>query len=415
MKILIILTSFVSGLIFYDTNVFKGFDDYFDTTFICQSNSITSSIFFSDSFPNIPKVIITLEKVDMWYTNAQFFLEVTNIQLTYFDLTISCSNNRVYAVRVKWYAIWGNSYQVINYISTSSIVNMTFPHTLSNAKNGFVSLTGFSYTGNFDFLLKISELISSSVSVEINSEDFTFLNLNKIGYQVVITEDDIINLGLQSSLGQYTSQPIYILSESRFVFNLQGLKYYTSDNIRLNLTYTNDSNSNTLSYQFGTWDGADTGSYHTQLLLHYQCKYFSCIKIKTQRRLVSNINDLPDKIINFINLNHQYNNIGQFELIVNQRLPYMQIEVSVKCFIGKVIQSSIHQKNNCDPSQMQVIKYKCLKNYNFIIFNLGFTSFSSASYKFKIIITTQSIELIQVLQNQVELEQQLMKIEQLEL
>lgn len=76
-----------------------------------------------------------------------------------FDLTISCSNNRVYAVRVKWYAIWGNSYQVINYISTSSIVNMTFPHTLSNAKNGFVSLTGFSYTGNFDFLLKVNKFL----------------------------------------------------------------------------------------------------------------------------------------------------------------------------------------------------------------------------------------------------------------
>ncbi|CAD8211959.1 unnamed protein product [Paramecium pentaurelia] len=413
MKILIILISFVSGLIFYDTNIFKGFDDYFNTTFNCQYNSVTSSIFFSDSFPNPPKIILTLEKIDTWFTNAYFFLQVTDIQPTYFDLKISCSSQRVYAIRVKWYAVLGCSYQVINYISTTSIVNMTFPHTLSNAKNGFVSLTGFQYSGNIDFLLKISELTSQSVSVEINKVDIKFQNLKKIGYQVVITEFDIINLGLQTSPGQYTSQLIQIESESWFVFNLQGLNYFTTQNIRLNLTYTNDSN--TITYKFGTWSGTQTGSQHTQLWLNYQYKYFNCIKIQTQRKLVSNINDLPDKIINFIDLNLQYFNIGQFTFIVNQRLPYLKIEVSVKCFIGKVIQGSLHQKNNCDPSQTQVIKYQCQKNYNFIIFHLLFTSSTQTSYKFKIIITTQSIELIQVLQNQVELEQLLMKIEQLEL
>ncbi|CAD8214299.1 unnamed protein product [Paramecium pentaurelia] len=61
-------------------------------------------------------------------------------------------------------------------INTTLIVNMTFQNALSNSKNGFVSLTGFQYSGGIDFLLKISEFTSSSVSVEINKVDFKFQN-----------------------------------------------------------------------------------------------------------------------------------------------------------------------------------------------------------------------------------------------
>ncbi|CAD8177783.1 unnamed protein product [Paramecium octaurelia] len=401
------MVNLVSSIIVYDTNVFKGFDNY--PIFSCIGTQHTSQIVFSDSFPEIPKVIISLEKIDTIFNNSGFILEITDVQLTYFNITISCLNQRVFSIRFKWYAIFGGGLQVINYISSGGIVNNTFPHSMSNPKYGFVSLTGFLYNGQIEFLLQVSELTSSSISVEINQVAGKFPNLLKIGYQVVITEYEIINLGLQYAPQNFISQPIQQICSQWFIFNLQGVNFQNYDSLRLNLTYNNTADI--ISYQFGKWFGQYTGSYHSQLWFSYQNTYFSCAFIKTKMKLISVINDLPEKKIFFNDLNLQYINQGQYELIFNQKLSYMQIEVAMKSFQGKLIQSSIHQQDNCNPSQIKVLKYKDQKIFNFITFYLAFTSPIYGQQKFKIIITTGSIELVQVLQNYIQTEMTILKFE----
>ncbi|CAD8211356.1 unnamed protein product [Paramecium octaurelia] len=403
------MVNLVSSLITYDSNVFKGFDNVYATSFYCSGSQIAGQVLFSDSFPEIPKIIISLEKLDTSINNSGFILEITDVQLTYFNITISCPNQRVYAMRFKWYAICGGGLQVINYISSSAIVNNTFPHSLSNPKYCFVSLTGLLYNGQIDFLLQISELTSSSITVEINQVDGKFPHLLQIGYQVVITSYEIINLGFQSTLQNFTSQPIQNLCSGWFIFNLQGLNYSSTDNIRLNLT--NNNTADILSYKFGKWDGQYTGSYHSQLWLFYQNTYFSCAVIKTKSKLILAINDLPEKKIVFIDPNLQYINQGQYELIFNQKLSYMQIEVAMKSFEGKLIQSSINMQDKCNPSQIQVLKYQHQKIINFITFYLAFTSPIYEQQKFKLNITPGSIELVQVLYNYIQTEKTILKFE----
>ncbi|CAD8137783.1 unnamed protein product [Paramecium octaurelia] len=396
-KIIPIIVNLVSSIIVYDTRVFKGFDNY--PIFSCAGTSQTSQIVFSDTFPEIPKIIISLEEIDTNINNSGFILEITDVQLTYFNITISCPYQSVYAIRFKWYAICGGGLQVINYISSGGIVNNTFPHSMSNPKYGFVSLTGFLYNGQIDFLLQVSKLTSSSISVEINQVAGKFPNLLKIGYQVVISQYEIINLGLQYAPQNFISQTIQQICSQWFIFNLQGVNFQNSDNFRLNLTYNNSADI--ISYEFGKWIGQYTGSYHSQLLFSYQNIYFSCALIKTKMKLISaiNINDLPEKKIVFIDLNLQYINEGIYNLILNKTLSYMQLEVAMKSFERKFIQSSIHSQENYNHLQSHVIKYKYEKIFNFMTFYLAFTSPNYEQQKLKIIITTGSIELVQVFQN----------------
>ncbi|CAD8211360.1 unnamed protein product [Paramecium octaurelia] len=89
----------------------------------------------------------------------------------------------------------------------------------------------------------------------------------------------------------------------------------------------------------------------------------------------------------------------------------MQIEVAMKSFEGKLIQSSINMQDKCNPSQIQVLKYQHQKIINFITFYLAFTSPIYEQQKFKLNITPGSIELVQVLYNYIQTEKTILKFE----
>ncbi|CAD8117705.1 unnamed protein product [Paramecium primaurelia] len=145
MKILIILSRFVFGLIFYDTNIFK----------------VSMTILILFLLANLIQQLVK-QSFQIPFLKLKKQFQPLKKLICDFHLKISCPNQRVYALRVKWYAVCGRSYQVINYISTTSIDNMTFPHTLSNATNGFISeLTR-------RFLLKsIQQILHSKIQIKL--------------------------------------------------------------------------------------------------------------------------------------------------------------------------------------------------------------------------------------------------------
>ncbi|CAK87761.1 unnamed protein product (macronuclear) [Paramecium tetraurelia] len=413
--LIMIILSFGSSFIYYDTGMTYDFDYDYDSDFDCRngySKIVTTT--FSDEFEQIPQVFFTNEKFDQDTAEVEFNLEITTITKTSFTLQISCSVNRVYRLNLKWFAIDDQRIEVLSNFNMENPDDKTFQIKNPNAQTGFVIITSFSYTGPIDFLLSISQITTNSVTVSITKVEGKFTNLRKIGYFVVVgIEEAFINLGLQTTTECFSSGDLAIQPNRWFAISLQGLNYPNDNNLRIKAIHSDTPT--TISYTWGTWDQSETPNSHSQIWIAYQFtkifKPLECFSIRTSRKQVKDLTIFPTFYLEFVQSNQIYTTDGDYEYYVDISNAPFKMGIQITCENGKKIKADFNKCNSCSYQNTHSYTYNCFNQMNYIGFFPVFQQAFPQYNHLKINMQSSSLEIINVVYDQVITEKTIVNIQ----
>ncbi|CAD8171928.1 unnamed protein product [Paramecium octaurelia] len=413
--LIVILLNIVSAYIYYDTGLMTDFDYTIQPSFICKNGySNTATTTFSQQFQNIPQVFFTHEYLDQEMAELGFKLAITAISQTQFTTEISCNKQRVFAIKLRWFAIDDQRIEVISNFNMENPDDKTFPIKNPNAQTGFLAITSMRYTGQIDFLLSISQIKANSVTVSITKVAGKFANLKQIGYFIVVgIEEAFINLGLKTATGAFSSGTIPIESNRWFAIALQGLNYSNSKNLRIKATYSNTAT--TISYTWGTWYEIETPNSHSQIWIAYQfTKIFyplECFTIRTSRKEVKDLSILPTFYLEFVQSNQIYTTNGNYVYYIDKSNVPFKMGISIKCENGKKIQANFNKCNACSTKKTHSFSYNCFNQMNYVGFFPVFQQAFPQYHHLKINMNPSSLEIINVVYNQALTESTIVQIQ----
>ncbi|CAD8105999.1 unnamed protein product [Paramecium sonneborni] len=245
------LIAFSNEYITYDTGFTSSLNN--DDGFIGNPNTNYIKEFtFSGIFERPPQVSIIMYKFNYdYYQPNGYDIEITEISKTNVFIRIEAPFN--------WYAYDDRRIQVINVVnyeiqqsSESFTTQIIHPHFNPNFSKGIVYVTSFCYKGPIDFSLNIVSINLKDVVIEIKSNT---QNLVKLGYQILLSIDDAIDLDNQIVKNEdlYTSPTFSFPSDRDWNIGLQGLKWGQTINIRIKrIIYSN-------YYTYGKWSSFGNG------------------------------------------------------------------------------------------------------------------------------------------------------------
>ncbi|CAD8106964.1 unnamed protein product [Paramecium sonneborni] len=413
--IFILLLSLALNYITYDSGLFQDFDWFGSSGFACMNSfTKTSTITFSGQFENTPQVITTLEFIDLTTASTQLEFQITSITKQTFSVMAYCGFNRVTTIQIRWFAIDDQRIEVFNNFNMINPDDKTFQIKNRNAQSGFVVMTSIHYIGPIDFLLSMSQITMQQVTVSITKVAGKFTNLKQIGYQLIVAVDEaFVNLGLQSVTGAFNSGILPIQPNRWFAIAIQGFNYSNSKNIRVKAIFTNTPT--TISYTWGTWYDIETPNTHSQIWIAYQFvnsyKALECFTIRTSRKYIQDLTNLPKFSLKFDIVNQIYNTIGNYNYILDKSITPFIMSIEIKCQADMKIQAEFNKCNACNTQKFHVFKYNCFNQMNYVGF---FPKFKQAFQQYnhlKINMQETSLEIIQVLYDQKIIEQTIVKIE----
>ncbi|CAD8115590.1 unnamed protein product [Paramecium primaurelia] len=412
---LLILFKLALSYIYYDTGLARDFDYTFDSSFSCKTGySKTAIIQFSNQFEKIPQVFFTHEYFDQEMADLGFRLSITTITTTSFTTQISCNQQRVFTLKLRWFAFDDQRIEVLSNFNMDTPDHKTFSIKNPNAQTGFIALTSFRYLGPIDFLLSISQITTNSVTVSITKVAGKFTNLKQVGYFVVVgVAEAFINLGLKTVTGGFSSGTLPIQSNRWFAIALQGLNYPNTRNMRIKAIFTDTAT--TKSYTWGTWDEIETPNSHSQIWVAYQFiisyKPLECFSIRTSRKQAINLSILPTFYLQLVQPNQIYITNGNYEYIVDKSIKPLKMNIQIKCENGKKVQADFNKCNSCSIQKTHSFTYNCFNQMNYIgFFPLFYQEFLQYNH-LKINLQSSLLEVINVVYDQTITEKTIVKIQ----
>ncbi|CAD8118549.1 unnamed protein product [Paramecium sonneborni] len=225
----------------YDESTFRSFQIK-NKGFYCFNNmGRTQDIKFRDSFQNIPNVILIPELYDIPGSRANYNLKITEITLTKFSLSITCTEGMVYGIYLKWLAIDDARVQVINQFNIQNFEKKTFDHINSNAQKYFISVISFSFSGPVSFKVQVTEITTKNLTITITDPQNLITNLIKLSYQIILGIDEIFNqYDLLQINSPFVSQHFPLIEKSWFIIPINGFYYDAVDRMKFKKIYHSD-------------------------------------------------------------------------------------------------------------------------------------------------------------------------------
>ncbi|CAD8180476.1 unnamed protein product [Paramecium pentaurelia] len=400
-----LLIQFTQGIITESSGEVTQFS-YQVSGFNCQ-NGYTSTINFPDTFANIPKLILYPSLFDFAsITSNQPIakIEIVSLTLTNFQIKLTCPQQRINTYTLKWYAIDDQRLIVINEFNLNPLASKSFTFQNPNIKKAIVSIIGIGYKGSFEVTLSISDLTSTSVTVNYNSYN---TNMVLLGYQVILGTDEIISyIDKISSSNVYTSPQYPVQSNSYFITAFskfqQGL-----DNGIVTLRTTINQGASVVNYDISRWG---SGLYPQNTIQSYWLKYtvnnpflaMECFTVRVSKLFEMNSDQKPAFQLEFFEINKVVNTIGSESILINESITLLNIHIYYKCpSNNKKVHSQMNKCNNCSGSnKIYNLNHHCHGSINTI--NIYAKYNAQSNYKELTLTTTSnSITIVQKLTNKI--------------
>ncbi|CAD8213185.1 unnamed protein product [Paramecium octaurelia] len=375
--------------------------------FLCQNSySLEQTTSFNGQFQNIPQVFIQLNWVDIAKGNTEYRLSITSITLTNFMVKIFCpSSTRTHTLKFQWYAIDDQRVQVINAFNIDNpTISKNYQHLNANAEQGMLFPISLSYVGPLDFVIQISSITKTDVTIEISNPSGKFVNLKQIGYQIVLGTSEIFTtLGLQTVTGtSYTSENYNLLTNKWFLTPIIGVNYPDDYYLQFRWTYT--YTASTVSCKIDSWDRLVKHT-HQKVWMSYvintQYLPLYCVTIRISQKIDLEAINRSTIYSEIPQINGVFNQIGTFTTIIDKSISPLTINVIVKCSQGKKITSKFNKCNNCSPQMFYTFTHNCHNQINQISYFPRYISSISAHQELEIIISASRIQLNQITYNQI--------------
>ncbi|CAD8121862.1 unnamed protein product [Paramecium sonneborni] len=389
--------------------------------FNCHSSyQQTNTISFSGTFQNIPKVFLQLDLADWQQGNGEFQLKITNVSLTNFLVQIVCPSSIVYVrLQLKWYAIDDERVQVINAFNIVNPIQSTiYPHLNANVEKGIIFLTSLGQFGALEFVLSISSLTKTSVTIDISNPSAKLGNIRLIGYQIVLGTNEIFDiLGLQTvTSSSYTSENFDLQNDKWFLTSIIGLNYPNNYFLQFRWLYT--TTASTIQYTVNSWDTLVKHTHQRVWMSYVINTIYLPLELDTIR--ISQKQDLeaqnkPTIFAELPQSNEIFDQIGTFNVIVDKQISPVLINVIIKCSLGKQIKSQFNKCNSCPIQKKEIFTHFCNCNINSIFYFPRYISAIQAHQELKITVSVTKISINQITYNQMMTETNILDIELLNL
>ncbi|CAK84031.1 unnamed protein product (macronuclear) [Paramecium tetraurelia] len=399
------------GFITYDEGKFRAFQ-IVTGVFLCFDNKERSrDITFRDSFENIPQIILIPELFDIPGTKVDYNLEITQITLTKFTLRIKCFGGVVQGVHYKWLAIDDARVQVINKFNIRSFEQITLDHPNPNALKCLISVIAFSFTGAVNFEVKVSELNTKSLTIQITGPQNQLQYLTSLSYQIVLGINEIFEQYQQQAISlPYISPQFTLIQWSWFLLPFQGFQLNGINATLFKKEYALGSNS--LAYQFngGNFQSDQTTCCCLQTSKHIpQWMKFYDITDATFLEIGSVlIKQFFDSKVDYIQsfkviIEGDYQiatDLGKTRLIIDETDTQPILNVRAKCTNQETLKINLNFQNPNENSITNPILHNCQDSYQEIIISFSLIPTQVAYQDLIVDIQETECQISQVLFNQ---------------
>ncbi|CAD8077018.1 unnamed protein product [Paramecium primaurelia] len=399
-----LLIQFTQGIITESSGEVTQFS-YQVSGFNCQ-NGYTSTINFPGSFANIPKLILYPSLFDFASVNSNHpiaKIEIVSLTLTNFQIKLTCPYQRINSYYLRWYAIDDQRLIVINEFNLNPIATKSYTFQNPNIKKAIVSIIGIGYKGSFEVTLSITDLTSTSLTVNVNNYN---TNLVFIGYQVILGTDEIITyIDNISSTNVYTSPQYPAQTNSYFITAFNKIQLGNSGILTLRTTVY--QGASVVNYDTSRWG---SGVYAQNKIQTYWLKYtvnnpflaMECFTVRVSKLFEMNSDQKPAFQLELFEINKVVNTIGSESILINESITLLNIHIYYKCpSNNKKVHSQMNKCNNCSGSnKIYNLNHHCHGSINTI--NIYAKYNAQINYKELTLTTTSnSITIVQKLTNKI--------------
>ncbi|CAD8215160.1 unnamed protein product [Paramecium octaurelia] len=337
-----------------------------------QSNSLSYPITFQE-YDRIPQVIFNVWQLNMTRDENEVQACVSQIENESFFVNIACpKSGNVEMLQFKWFAIDDQRIQVINCYNMTEIKIKTFQHNNPNTLSGYVSITSIGFKGKVDFYLKILQLNTTSVTVDILGN---YENVTQLGYQIILGVDGSFKkLNDSYFSNQFTSENYKLESNYSLANCFYGFNFTNTQNFDFLSSIQENQTNNSFSYSIQPRGG---GSHNSVFLIVQQIQT-TYSPLQFQKLSIKQFEQVPQKeaqiIISYQQGDYIFSNIVGHHIFVDKEFDKIQILTQINCeqrqsirstfnkFKKSVIQKSLHLTHYCDPNKKQINFELVLKN-----------------------------------------------------
>ncbi|CAD8201461.1 unnamed protein product [Paramecium octaurelia] len=408
---MIFITFFLiaQGFITYDEGTFRAFQ-IVNKGFLCFGNrGKTQDIKFRDSFENIPQVILIPELFDIPGTKVDYSLEITQITLTKFTLSIKCFDGVVYGIHYKWLSIDDARIQVINNFNIKNFQQITIDHSNPNALKYLINVIAFSFTGSVNFEVKVSEINAKSLTIIISDQQNSLSNLTSLSYQIILGINDIFQIYEKKISSLSISNSFPLIQWSWFLLPFQGFQHDGINALKFKKEYVLSVNS--LAYEFS---GGNFESYQSccciQTFYYIPCwmKYEHITQATPLEIGSVLIKQLFDSKVDYIQSfkvlidgdNQIAKDSGETRIIIDEADKQPILNLHVKCTDQETVKINLIFQNSNENSITNPILHSCSGSYQEVIISFSLIPTIVAYQELIVDIQETECQISQVLTNQ---------------
>ncbi|CAD8213191.1 unnamed protein product [Paramecium pentaurelia] len=234
----------------FDEGIYQGQCQLQNSNFDCRNQiPYTFIIPFNYPFETIPQVFITLDLIGV-SLKTDFRIQIQDVTISNFSLLVVCLTGSAHCVRIKWYAIDDQRFQIINSFNTKNLTEMTYQHKNKNVNTGFITLISHNFDEiNFKLQVflyckcEIIEITSENVTVSLTKVPEDFQQQVQVGFQIILGPKEAFqNFLIIDSTNEY-SKLIEEKQNAWFITPFTGMGYPNTDAVRLEKKYQFQGNS----------------------------------------------------------------------------------------------------------------------------------------------------------------------------
>ncbi|CAD8215478.1 unnamed protein product [Paramecium octaurelia] len=384
LKLLLLILPQISGIIF-DQGLCQ---ETCQTNFVCKNQiQYTFTIAFNSPFDNVPQVFLVLDHIGV-YVKTDFRMWIDNVTKQNFNLFVVCLTGHAHCVRIKWYAIDDQRFQIVNAFNTINLTQKKFQHKNKNVNTEIALISLISH--NFDeinFKLQFDEITSDDVTVSLIKVPADFSKQVQVGFQIILGPKEAFQKF--SSIIDSTEDYLKHIEEVQnawFLSLFTGMGYPYTDAVRLDQQ----------------WQTAFTPCSHSHGYLSHNIStmFYSLNLIYFQVIQKSQLSSATQISIYFLDNNQVLNIVGEYNVTLAQGLEKVTIDITVVCPQGKIIESNFKKCYDCSLQQLYKSNYQCSNTLKELVFKTYYVKQTPAYSELLIKIQENFYEMKQILYNQ---------------
>ncbi|CAD8115587.1 unnamed protein product [Paramecium sonneborni] len=329
---------------------------------------------FSSPFENIPQVFIVLDLISV-DVKTDFRLEIQDITKQSFNLHVACLTGWASCLRLKWYAIDDQRFQIINFFNTIDLIQKTVPHKNKNLNTeiGLITLVSHNYE-EVNFKLKIDEITSEDVTVSLIKLPENFGEQIQVGFQIILGPKEAFQeFNFIDSTTNYES----IIQEKQnawFISTFTGMGYPYTDAIRLDKQYQFQESS-IYKYSLSTWYSAFTPCSHSHgFISQIINSFFYSINLqKLSIVLIQHSLSVPLISINFTQINRILDSNGEYQVTLDKAFDEVLIDIQIACPVGKMVEAKFNKCYDCSIEKTNFQNFQCSNTAKKIYFKIQYS------------------------------------------